>query len=39
MFDEVKEYPVCKWCFHSMEFHIKEETDFPRRKKMIKSYC
>ncbi len=39
MFDEVKEYPNCKWCFHSLEFHVKQKNDFPQRKMRIKSYC
>lgn len=39
MFDEVKKYPNCKWCFHSFEFHVKPKSKFSQRKIKIKSYC
>ena len=39
MFDEVKEFEVCKWCHHSFEFHVKQKNDFPQRKFRLKSYC
>jgi hypothetical protein len=39
MYDQVKEGKICKWCYHSFEFHVKRETEFSQRKHRAKSYC